>query len=203
MNNQSTDGAEAPETLAPANLAQANLVIAELRALLAQKARAEDDAETMRSALEELRDAAASVIGHPHQDGTLTRYARASDRARRALDASAAGRLDQYVIWSTVHGAWWRAKSAGYTNHLKAAGIYSAAEAVEICRTARDGFDDGNRPGELPIRLVDIGTLLFAGGEANFGGAPWRCTICGDFNHDVRQKCRRCPARRPTTARAA
>lgn len=192
MNTQSIE-----EPALPATLGQAQQVIAELRAIVARQHQAEEDAQATRSALDELRDAAACVIGHPHNEGTLRRYARANDRARRVLENRQPGHHDRYLIWSQINNAWWRPKSAGYTNKLPAAGVYTAVEAAEICRTARDGFADGGRPTELPVRLADIGTMLFRGTEASFGGAPWRCPTCGDFNHDARASCRRCPTPRP------
>lgn len=45
------------------------------------------------------------------------------------------------VIWSYEHGAYWRAKSAGYCAELFGAGLYSSEEAEDICRGANSGGD--------------------------------------------------------------
>lgn len=45
------------------------------------------------------------------------------------------GRMDHpdeaWLIWSNKNGCWYRANSAGYTNFISAAGIYTKAEAME------------------------------------------------------------------------
>ncbi len=43
---------------------------------------------------------------------------------------------DMFVIWSREHHAYWRPGSAGYCAELFGAGLYTQAEAVEICSNA-------------------------------------------------------------------
>lgn len=66
---------------------------------------------------------------------------------------------DRCVIWSNQHRAYWRDNSAGYTVHAAAAGIYSRAEALSICRGVRNGFDANRAPDEVPVRLADLNAL--------------------------------------------
>lgn len=40
--------------------------------------------------------------------------------------------MNEYVIWSEEHSAWWAPNQNGYTRWLKQAGRYSLAEAQEI-----------------------------------------------------------------------
>lgn len=42
---------------------------------------------------------------------------------------------EAYLVWSNYNRGWWRADSSGYTTHLEAAGIYTRAKAIDICRT--------------------------------------------------------------------
>jgi len=49
----------------------------------------------------------------------------------------------RFYIWSYEHDAWWGPESRGYTKDKKEAGIYSAAEAVEICYMANRFLPDG------------------------------------------------------------
>ena len=58
-----------------------------------------------------------------------------------------------YLIWSNEHRLWWRPESAGYTRKLAEAGRYTKAEALEICRQGRDGWQDP--PDEVPVREED------------------------------------------------
>lgn len=64
----------------------------------------------------------------------------------------------EYLIWSNEHRAWWRPKSQGYTVKTKAAGRYSRAEALSICR-ARDGWDPSRAPDEVPVLAADIAEI--------------------------------------------
>lgn len=64
--------------------------------------------------------------------------------------------MDEYLIWSNEHRAWWRPNSCGYTVHVRAAGRYSRKEAVEISSRAHDGWTEGEPPPEIPVRLEDV-----------------------------------------------
>lgn len=61
---------------------------------------------------------------------------------------------NEYLVWSNEHRAWWKPGAMGYTVHLKSAGLYTRAEAINYSR-ARD-----QRPGEImpeiPVRLADV-----------------------------------------------
>lgn len=76
---------------------------------------------------------------------------------------------DLCVVWSNEHRAWWRANSAGYVNDVRGAGVYSRDEAMSISRCARDGWFDGRRPDEIPVRVADLPQwareALITGGE--------------------------------------
>lgn len=41
-----------------------------------------------------------------------------------------------FLIWSIEHSAWWQSERCGYTTELFHAGLYTAAEAKEICDDA-------------------------------------------------------------------
>ena len=64
--------------------------------------------------------------------------------------------MDEYLIWSNEHEAWWRANRRGYTNHVRGAGRYSREEAVSICSGARDGFYAVGIPPEIPVPFKDV-----------------------------------------------
>lgn len=63
---------------------------------------------------------------------------------------------DEYLIWSHEHGAWWKANRMGYIVAAKFAGRFSRDEAIEICRTAREGFPMESAPSEIPVRAADV-----------------------------------------------
>lgn len=43
---------------------------------------------------------------------------------------------EMYRIWSIEHRGWWKPGRQGYTPRASAAGLYTQAEAEEICRGA-------------------------------------------------------------------
>lgn len=57
--------------------------------------------------------------------------------------------MDDYLIWSEEHGAWWRAGRRGYTTSMNAAGIYSEHEA----RTISASSNAHGRFCEVPVRV--------------------------------------------------
>ena len=57
----------------------------------------------------------------------------------------------KWLVWSNEHRAYWRPNMAGYTTFAKAAGRYTEAQAIEICRDARSHGDDGTPPPETMI----------------------------------------------------
>jgi len=84
------------------------------------------------------------------------------ERATRAALIAAERAASQHqicLIWSNLHRMWWRADSKGYARTVDEAGRYTHAEAIEICRSARDGWDTGTTPTEIPVRLVDIAVM--------------------------------------------
>lgn len=72
---------------------------------------------------------------------------------------------DDYLVWSTLRDAWWRAKGNGYTADLKQAGRFTREQAIATCATCRDGYSTYMIPTEIPLRLADVmcsqpGTLM-------------------------------------------
>lgn len=61
-----------------------------------------------------------------------------------------------YLIWSNEHRAWWRPNSRGYTTSVIRAGRYEREEAISICALARDGWDGGEPPSEVPVLEADV-----------------------------------------------
>lgn len=62
--------------------------------------------------------------------------------------------IDQYLIWSNEHRAWWRPNSRGYTIDIGKAGRYTRLDALKHCAT-RDQHSGQPLP-ELPIREDDL-----------------------------------------------
>ena len=62
---------------------------------------------------------------------------------------------DNFLIWSNANNAWWRADSAGYSQSIDEAGIYSKRDAMNICTFARDGWGSDAIPSEIPVRQED------------------------------------------------
>jgi hypothetical protein len=62
--------------------------------------------------------------------------------------------MDEYLIWSNEHRAWWRHNARGYTISLRNAGRYSRETALAHCRV-RDQ-EDGKPLPEIPVRLEDV-----------------------------------------------
>ena len=56
----------------------------------------------------------------------------------------------RYLIWSNEHQAWWRAGGTGYTKHLREAGRYTQADALETCVEAMAGAREALN--EVPVR---------------------------------------------------
>lgn len=65
--------------------------------------------------------------------------------------------LNEYLIWSNEHNAWWRPNSRGYAVDSTAAGIYSFNEARGICWKGRDGWTKSDvTPDEIMVPLEGI-----------------------------------------------
>ena len=83
---------------------------------------------------------------------------------------------ETYLIYSVEHGAWWGPDRCGYVRRIEDAGIYSRAEALDICIKAMPGTSTqlGALP-ELPVPLHDVQEMLVAYDEM-FPGRPevWR-----------------------------
>jgi hypothetical protein len=86
------------------------------------------------------------------------------------------GLMDDYLIWSAEHEAWWGPERCGYVRSISKAGVYSHAEALDICSNAIPGTSTqlGMLP-ELPVRMADVWTMVKAYDE-RFGSRPeqWR-----------------------------
>ena len=61
-----------------------------------------------------------------------------------------------YVIWSHEHGCWWRPNRAGYTRDARSAGRYTRDEALSISFRGRNGWEPGDLPDEIAVRVVDL-----------------------------------------------
>lgn len=71
--------------------------------------------------------------------------------------------MEQYLVWSNEHKAWWRPKRCGYTHDVRAAGRYTLEDAREICGTARSGWTDPKKlPDEIPVPLDALPGAIFA-----------------------------------------
>jgi hypothetical protein len=79
---------------------------------------------------------------------------------------------ERYLVWSHEHRAWWRKGSAGYTQHLSEAGLYTHDHAMAICLAAMPGAREVLN--ELPVRWDDLQVLRDAY-VAQFPerGEPW------------------------------
>jgi len=64
-----------------------------------------------------------------------------------------------YVIWSIEHGAWWKARHAGYTEDLTEAGRYTYDTATQIVADANRDCPPGLCH-ECLIPLATFGDLL-------------------------------------------
>ena len=66
-----------------------------------------------------------------------------------------------WLIWSNEHRAWWRAGGNGYTMQVSQAGLYSEADALDICARAIPGTASrlGMLP-EIPVSSVHMGLLV-------------------------------------------
>lgn len=62
---------------------------------------------------------------------------------------------EEFLIWSHEHAGWWGPARHGYTLNLEAAGIYSWAEAREICEQA-GWTTNQHAPNEIPVRRADV-----------------------------------------------
>lgn len=64
--------------------------------------------------------------------------------------------MENYVIWSIEHTAWWAPDWQGYTIFLPKAGIYAKAEAEKIVRQANIvSFNECM----IPVEMVERGRL--------------------------------------------
>ena len=84
--------------------------------------------------------------------------------------------MSEYLVWSHEHSAWWGPDRCGYVRRIEDAGIYSRAEALDICIKAMPGtaMQLGALP-ELPVSLADVKAMAAAYDE-RFPGRPevWR-----------------------------
>lgn len=64
--------------------------------------------------------------------------------------------MNQYVIWSNEHRAWWRPDQRCYTPNLRQAGAYSKMVAEWICQQADIGGHYSSRYGEPPEIAIDL-----------------------------------------------
>jgi hypothetical protein len=102
------------------------------------------------------RDADERIDELLRANNALVERVRDAERRAAASDAQLQNVHARYLIWSNANGAWWRPKSAGYTTHLSAAGIYTRDEAIAISGRCRDGWRDPSQPPtEIAVREAD------------------------------------------------
>lgn len=77
--------------------------------------------------------------------------------------------MNDYLIWSNEHRAWWKGGEAGYTTRISEAGHYTRGRAIEICSNALFGSKPG-LPNELPVSIDDVRSM-FVGPFAAEDGA--------------------------------
>lgn len=75
--------------------------------------------------------------------------------------------VDNYVIWSSEHDAWWGPNHHGYVRQVGDAGVYSRAEAEAIRDQAYIGWTGATDPPEVIVR-------------AFVGVSPSMATLAGD-----------------------
>jgi hypothetical protein len=62
---------------------------------------------------------------------------------------------EDYLVWSSINNAWWRANRSGYSRTLDEAGRYTRKEAIAICALSRDGWNGLMPPTEVPVLEAD------------------------------------------------
>lgn len=68
--------------------------------------------------------------------------------------------MNEWLIWSNEHRAWWGPAGHGYAARVENAGRYSHAEALDICTDAMPGRQGSEPLRELPVRLIDVQFML-------------------------------------------
>lgn len=63
--------------------------------------------------------------------------------------------MDEYLIWSEEHGAWWRPGGHGYTSSLAQAGRFTEAKAREISASANGGGTFCEVPVRYSLAMVE------------------------------------------------
>ncbi len=58
--------------------------------------------------------------------------------------------MDEWLIWSIEHGAWWAHQSCGYTKKRAETARYTYEEACRIVEDANKSSDD--RPDEAMVK---------------------------------------------------
>lgn len=71
--------------------------------------------------------------------------------------------MNDYLVWSNEHRAWWGRDHTGYTTSLSAAGRYSRDEALRICGRALGTALHIGVLAELPVRAEDVKAFLAGG----------------------------------------
>lgn len=85
------------------------------------------------------------------------------------------------VIWSSQYRQWWRVNGAGYTPHLRGAGLFSTTEADQRTRNSRtsraltlaEAFDHYGRP--EPVQDGTVGAWVDANDVDD--DIPWARTL--------------------------
>ena len=67
-----------------------------------------------------------------------------------------------YLIWSNEHMAWWTSAKWEYTYNISEAGLYTWAEARDICKEANIAVNWQKKgiPNEIPVPLKFVSDTL-------------------------------------------
>lgn len=69
--------------------------------------------------------------------------------------------IDDCLVWSLEHAAWWAPSLGGYTRSMSEARVFKHAEALRVCTDALPGtVSRTGRLPDLPVRREDAIALL-------------------------------------------
>jgi hypothetical protein len=86
--------------------------------------------------------------------------------------------IDDCLIWSLEHAAWWAPRLGGYTRSMTEARVFTRAEALRVCTAAMPGTASrtGRLP-DLPVRREDamaLRTRFFGAFPDRQGHEAWQ-----------------------------
>jgi hypothetical protein len=68
--------------------------------------------------------------------------------------------MNNYLIWSNEHGAWWRPGSMGYTRIIAQAGRYTLERARYICEEANRYQAKSEEPNEVMVLSPEAAAIV-------------------------------------------